>query len=152
MYRAQCNARAPLFFVEIGGRCSPAVNAASRQGDATEQQRRVNDSLRADSRNRGILLAMPASAECKEPGRLVPVIDTSRCEAKADCVEVCPYHVFTVRKLTDRERGALGLRTRLKVFVHGGKQAFVTKPDDCHACGLCVTACPEKAIKLRAAS
>ena len=66
---------------------------------------------------------MPASAECKEPGRLVPVVDTSRCEAKADCVEVCPYHVFTVRKLTDAERGALGLMTRFKVFVHGGKQA-----------------------------
>ena len=102
------------------------------------------------SENVGILLVMPASAECKEPGRLVPIIDTSRCEAKADCVEVCPYNVFTVRKLTDAERGALGLTTRFKVFVHGGKQAFVTRPDDCHACGLCVAACPEKAIKLRA--
>lgn len=94
---------------------------------------------------------MPVSPECKERGRLVPVIDTNRCEAKADCIEVCPYDVFTVRKLTDGERAALGLRTRFKVFVHGGKQAFVTKPDDCHACGLCVTACPEKAITLRAA-
>jgi NAD-dependent dihydropyrimidine dehydrogenase PreA subunit len=99
----------------------------------------------------GILLVMPASAECKEPGRLVPVIDTSRCEAKADCVEVCPYNVFTVRKLTGVERDALGLMTRFKVFVHGGKQAFVARPDDCHACGQCVTACPEKAIKLRSA-
>lgn len=94
---------------------------------------------------------MPATPECKEPGRLVPVIDTSRCEAKADCVRVCPYHVFTVRKLTDSEKAALGLRARLKVFVHGGKQAFVTAPDECHACGECVKACPEDAIKLRAA-
>ena len=61
-----------------------------------------------------------------------------------------PYDVFSVRKLTDDERGSLGLLTRFKVFVHGGKQAFVARPDDCHACGLCVTACPEKAIKLRA--
>lgn len=94
---------------------------------------------------------MPVSAECKEPGRLVPAIDSSRCEGKEDCVEVCPYHVFTVRKLTDAERSGLGLLTRFKVFVHGGKQAFVTQPDDCHACGACVTACPEKAITLQRA-
>ena len=94
---------------------------------------------------------MPASAECKEPGRLVPSIDTSSCEGKEDCVKVCPYDVFTVRKLTDSERAALGLVARFKVFVHGGKQGFVARPADCHACGKCVTACPEKAIKLRAA-
>ena len=33
-------------------------------------------------------------AECKEAGRLVPVIDRHRCEGKEDCVRVCPYHVF----------------------------------------------------------
>jgi len=94
---------------------------------------------------------MAEAAECKETGRVVPVIDASRCEGKADCVDVCPHDVFVVRKLTDGERDALGLLARLKVFVHGGKQGFVTRPADCHACGKCVTACPEKAIKLRAA-
>jgi NAD-dependent dihydropyrimidine dehydrogenase PreA subunit len=94
---------------------------------------------------------MPENPECKGTGRLVPVIDASRCEAKEDCVRVCPYDVFTVRKLSDAERDALSLLTRFKVFVHGGKQAFVTRPKDCHACGLCVTACPEKAIQLSAA-
>jgi 4Fe-4S ferredoxin len=98
-----------------------------------------------------MLWPMPVPPECKEPGRLVPVIDTRRCEAKEDCVRVCPYHVFTVRKLTDEERSSLGVLTRFKVFVHGGKQAFVERPADCHACGECVKACPEKAIKLRAA-
>jgi len=93
---------------------------------------------------------MAETPECKGQGRLVPVIDSSRCEAKEDCVRVCPYAVFSVRRLTQAERGSLGLRARFKVFVHGGKQAFVTRPDDCHGCGLCVTACPEKAIKLRA--
>jgi 4Fe-4S ferredoxin len=92
--------------------------------------------------------AMPA-VECKETGRVVPVVDPRRCEGKEDCVEVCPYDVFTVRKLTDAERGSLGPLTRFKVFVHGGKQAFVERPEACHACGLCVTACPERAIKLR---
>lgn len=93
---------------------------------------------------------MSVSAECKEAGRLVPIIDASRCEGKEDCVEVCPYDVFDVRKLTDSERNALGVLARFKVFVHGGKQAFATRAADCHACGKCVTACPEKAIKLRA--
>jgi len=93
---------------------------------------------------------MPERAQCKEAGRLVPVIDTRRCEAKADCVRVCPYDVFTVRRLTDAERAALSPLTRFKVFVHGGKQAFVERGQDCHACGKCVTACPEKAIQLRA--
>jgi 4Fe-4S ferredoxin len=98
-----------------------------------------------------MLPGMPGSAQCKEAGRLVPVIDVNRCEAKEDCVKVCPYDVFVVRKLTDGERARLGVLTRFKVFVHGGKQAFVARPNDCHACGLCVSACPEKAIQLRAA-
>jgi NAD-dependent dihydropyrimidine dehydrogenase PreA subunit len=34
------------------------------------------------------------------------------------------------------------------VLVHGGVQAFVVNGDECHACGLCATACPEKAIRL----
>jgi 4Fe-4S ferredoxin len=56
--------------------------------------------------------------------------------------------VFEIRKLTPGERSALTLLTRLKVRVHGGKQAFVVRPGECHACGLCVTACPEEAITL----
>jgi 4Fe-4S ferredoxin len=94
---------------------------------------------------------MSDSSDCKGTGRLVPVIDSARCEGKADCVEACPHDVFSVRRLTNDERSALGLLARLKVFVHGGKQGFVTRPNHCHACGLCVTACPEKAIQLRAA-
>ena len=31
------------------------------------------------------------------------------------------------------------------------KPMIVVNPDACHACGLCATACPEKAIKLVAA-
>jgi 4Fe-4S ferredoxin len=94
---------------------------------------------------------MPEAADCKEIGRVVPVIDSNRCEGKEDCVKVCPYEVFVVRKLTDAERAPLGLLIRVKVFVHGGKQSFVARPADCHACGKCVVACPEKAITLRAA-
>jgi NAD-dependent dihydropyrimidine dehydrogenase PreA subunit len=76
------------------------------------------------------------------------MIDTTRCEGKEDCVRVCPYGVFEVRRLSAEERRRLSPLTRVKVAVHGGKQAFVINGDQCHACGLCVTACPEHAIRL----
>ena len=88
-------------------------------------------------------------ARCSpEAGRVAPVIDRGRCEAKADCVRVCPYQVFEVRKLTPEERRGVPFIGKLKLFAHGGKQAFAVRADECHACGLCVTACPEKAIRL----
>ena len=94
--------------------------------------------------------AAPSPTDCKQPpGVTAPVIDASRCEGKEDCVRVCPYDVFQVRKLTAEENRALPLMPRLKVWVHGGKQAFVVHGDQCHACGLCVAACPEHAIVLR---
>ena len=86
---------------------------------------------------------------CKHPpGVVAPVIDATRCEGKDDCVRVCPYDVFILRPLTMTERRALPLVARVKVFVHGGKQGFVINPDQCRGYGLCIAACPEKAIKL----
>lgn len=81
-------------------------------------------------------------------GRVVPVVDRNRCEAKSDCVRVCPFDVFEVRALTAEERRPIGLVGRLKLLVHGGRQAFAVRAEDCHACGRCVTACPERAIRL----
>ncbi len=89
---------------------------------------------------------------CKDPGQVVPVIDRNRCEGKQDCVRVCPYHVFEVRKLSAEERQALPFLSRLKARMHGNLQAFVVNGGDCHNCGLCVTACPERAIALTAAA
>lgn len=90
-----------------------------------------------------------ATTDCKpEAGILRPVVNQNRCEGKKDCEAVCPYNVFEVRKLTEDERKELSLTSRFKLFVHGGEQAFVVRGEDCHSCGLCVKACPEKAIKL----
>jgi NAD-dependent dihydropyrimidine dehydrogenase PreA subunit len=87
--------------------------------------------------------------KCDEaPGRLVPVINRNRCEAKTDCITACPYDVFEIRLLTDAERASLSWIGWLKARAHGNKQAFAVGAQDCHACGLCVTACPEKAITL----
>ena len=84
----------------------------------------------------------------EEAGRLVPVIDRNRCEAKEDCVRVCPYDVFEIRVLTSSDKGGMSWMGRLKARVHGNEQAFTVKPEACHACKLCVAACPENAIRL----
>ena len=92
---------------------------------------------------------MSAAPDCKHPaGTVEPVIDRNRCEGKEDCVRVCPYHVFEIGTLSSAQRSALSLIGRLKAWGHGGKQAFAVRAADCHGCGLCVEACPERAIKL----
>jgi NAD-dependent dihydropyrimidine dehydrogenase PreA subunit len=95
---------------------------------------------------------MPATdnVDCKhEAGVFQPVIDRNRCEGKDDCVRVCPYGVFDVRVLTEEEKAPLGRMSRFKLWVHGNRQAFAVNADACHGCGLCVSECPEKAIKLQ---
>jgi 4Fe-4S ferredoxin len=90
-----------------------------------------------------------ATRECRSaPGELAPVIDRSRCEGKADCVEVCPYDVFVVERITDADFATLGFFGQLRSRAHGRKTAYTPRASACQACGKCVEACPEKAIKL----
>jgi 4Fe-4S ferredoxin len=95
-------------------------------------------------------LALDASADCKfEAGIVSPVIDPLRCEAKGPCVPICPYNVLAIRVVAPEQKATLSLIARLKLFVHGGRQAYALNKDACHGCGLCVQVCPEKAITLR---
>jgi NAD-dependent dihydropyrimidine dehydrogenase PreA subunit len=91
---------------------------------------------------------MAVSEAHAEPGVFAPVVDRSRCEGKAECVAVCPVSVFEVRRIDDADFAALGVFAKLKSMAHGRKTAYTPGAANCQACGQCVAACPEKAIKL----
>lgn len=106
------------------------------------------------NRSRKRLAAMkqtiPGRETCdEETGRLVPVVDMLQCETRGPCLEVCPYSVFEIRSLKKEEWDQFTWFPRMKIWLGGGRSSFVAKPDSCQACGLCVTACPQKAIKLK---
>ena len=84
-----------------------------------------------------------------DSGRVIPIIDRNRCEAKADCIQVCPFDVFQLLAVTPSDRGELSFIGKLKLRAHGGKQAYAVNIDACHGCGRCVKVCPEEAISLQ---
>lgn len=87
--------------------------------------------------------------ECRAtPGAYAPAVDRTRCEGKSDCVDVCPYGVFEVRRIDEDEYRALPWLVRVKLVFHGKRNAYTPKAGACQACGLCVVACPEHAIRL----
>lgn len=98
--------------------------------------------------------ALPPNAlpdSCKQPpGKLRPVVDPARCEAKAVCDAACPVDVFSIERIKPAVFRSLPLLARVKVFVHGMKTAETPNADACLGCALCVTACPESAIRLLA--
>jgi NAD-dependent dihydropyrimidine dehydrogenase PreA subunit len=83
-----------------------------------------------------------------EPGQFVPVVDLARCEGKGDCTEVCPYDVFEVGRMADDDFATLNFFGKVRSVAHRRQSASAVRADACHACGLCVVACPETAITL----
>ena len=78
----------------------------------------------------------------------VPVVNHGRCEGKKDCVVVCPNDVFEVRRIDAGDFLRLNPFERIKVVAHRGQTAYTPNADQCAACGLCVVACPERAITI----
>ncbi|WP_321784491.1 4Fe-4S dicluster domain-containing protein [Paraburkholderia sp. J94] len=90
-----------------------------------------------------------SSVDCKQkPGVIAPVVDLKRCEGKGDCLEVCPENVFEIRRIDESDYLKLNVLHRFKLRVHGMKVAYTPNANACRSCGLCVSACPERAIKL----
>src|ERR1700733_13889073 len=82
------------------------------------------------------------------PGAYVPSIDRARCEGKAECVAVCPYDVFEVRRIDDADFRELSLFGRLRSIAHRRMTAYTPHASACKACGLCVVAGPVDALPL----
>ena len=90
-----------------------------------------------------------SASTCKQaPGVIAPVVNFSRCEGKADCAVVCPEDVFEIRRIDSKDYQRLGPLQKFKLRVHGMKVAYTPNAHACRGCGLCVTACPERAITL----
>ena len=116
----------------------PADGGAGASFDAVKARRAAHDPNRPGEKCRAT------------PRTSAPSIDRSRCEGKAECVAVCPYDVFEVRRMDDADFRALGFFARLKSLAHRRMTAYTPRADACRACGLCVVACPEDAISLDA--
>jgi len=56
--------------------------------------------------------------------------------------------LWAIRALSPEDRASLSLFGRIKAWAHGNRQAYVVRPGDCHACQLCISACPEQALRL----
>ena len=78
-------------------------------------------------------------AECKgEPGRVVPVVDRNRCEAKAACVDVCPFDVFEMRPLEAVDAAAQSKSPSLVICRYCGALVapeFSLGEELCMGCG-----------------
>jgi NAD-dependent dihydropyrimidine dehydrogenase PreA subunit len=87
-------------------------------------------------------------SNCDETGgKLKSLVNMSKCGGKEDCIPACPYDVLEMRPITPEDRLTLNFKGKIKTFFKPNK-AYVTDPSLCHACGICVQICPEKAIKL----
>jgi NAD-dependent dihydropyrimidine dehydrogenase PreA subunit len=74
------------------------------------------------------------------------IVNPLRCEGAKKCAQQCPERVFEMR----RAPRDLPLLVRIKVAVHGGRQAVVVNEAACTACMKCVEVCPEDAITVAA--
>ena len=84
----------------------------------------------------------------KKQNSFIPEIDLNKCESDGICVKSCLFKVFEMNLISDRQFSKLSLIGKIKTLFHGRNKAIVIYPYQCTGCGVCIIACPEKAIKL----
>ncbi len=80
--------------------------------------------------------------------KVIPIVNFNKCEAKGVCTHVCVHDVFKIRQITVEQFSELTFLGKIKTLFSDNRKAFVEKPELCFNCGLCVSACPENAIRL----
>lgn len=82
-----------------------------RPGSSSENQSQLNaEKARRAARHPN----RPGEKCAADAGAYQPVIDRNACEGKRDCVEVCPYGVFEVRRINDEDFSGLSFLGKLK--------------------------------------
>ena len=71
-------------------------------------------------------------------------VDATRCDGSTCCTTICRENVFELRA----PARSLPLLARLKVRLHGGRQAFVARESACTGCMECALGCAEGAISV----
>ena len=95
-----------------------------------------------------MILNGPSKINSGNPQNVIPVVDLNRCNANGVCTHVCIQNVFRLRQISAEQFGQLSFMGKVKTIFSDNRKAFVEYPERCLNCGLCVSACPEKAIKL----
>jgi 4Fe-4S ferredoxin len=127
----------------------PIPGAGDEMTNSIFQKGRSAKRTSADKVRRAASHLKRPGAKCQAPaGRFVPRVDHARCEAKGDCIEVCPYNVFDINPIQDTDYRMLPWIGKLRVRIHGMQTAYTPRSERCLACGLCVVACPQEAIDL----
>ena len=79
---------------------------------------------------------------------VIPIVNIHKCDGDGQCVTVCPDNVFELYTLTNSITKGFPMLSRLKIKFKGARKSRAVHSLACSACGLCVTACHEKAIEL----
>lgn len=87
---------------------------------------------------------------CKgEWGKVAPVVDSEPMRSEGRLRSRLSLRpIFEIRPLAASDRASLSFIGKIKAWAHAGKQAYVIRPQACHACRLCIEACPEDALRL----